>query len=59
MPLSDDIIVKRSQPITIPSKSHHNFNPVNKSPNRFVNKLERRYKEYYNNMSPVLILSNK
>ncbi len=52
--------MQRSQPIIIPNKSSNIFNPSNNSPtNKFISKLERRYKQYYNNMSPVLILSSK
>ena len=47
-------------PIPIPIKSSNTFNPSNNSPtNKFISQLERRYKQYYNNMSPVLILSSK
>ncbi len=52
--------MQRSQPLPIPIKSSNTFNPSNNSPtNKFISQLERRYKQYYNNMSPVLILSSK
>lgn len=60
------IEIKRSNPIPIQQKQNYTlktsniyFDPSNKSPNNFINNLERRYNYYYKNMSPLLTFKNK